>query len=128
MTWRQSNNKWSGGIAAYTATNIPSAKFVGKFLASIFWDQDSILLIVYLPKSQSINAEYYTSLLVQLKHILKEKRRGKFNKVNLFLHDKSPSHRHLQSRTNWPTWASNVLISHRNLRIWPRRTNTCHVN
>jgi hypothetical protein len=43
-----------------------------------FWDQDGILLIDYLPKVQTINAEYYLFLLVQLKDILKEKRRGKF--------------------------------------------------
>jgi len=30
----------------------------GKVLTSIFWDQDGILLIDYLPKSQTINAEY----------------------------------------------------------------------
>ena len=32
---------------------------------------------------------------------------------------------HLQPRRNWPAWASNVLITHPNLRIWPRRTTTC---
>jgi len=48
-------------------------KSAGKFLTSIFWDQDGILLIDYLPKT--INAEYYSSLLVQLKDILEEKRR-----------------------------------------------------
>jgi len=31
-------------------------------------DQDNILLIDYLPKGQIINAEYYSSLLVQLRH------------------------------------------------------------
>jgi len=35
----------------------------GKVLASIFWDQDGILLIDYLPNAQTINAEYYPSLL-----------------------------------------------------------------
>jgi len=50
-------------------------KSAGKFLASIFWDQDGILLIHYLPKGQTNNAEYYSSLLVQLKEVLKEKRR-----------------------------------------------------
>jgi len=34
-------------------------KSFGKVLASIFWDQDGILLIDYLPKGQTINAEYY---------------------------------------------------------------------
>ena len=46
-------------------------KSSGKVLALIFWDQDGILLIDYLPKGQTINAEYYSSLLVQLKDILK---------------------------------------------------------
>jgi len=54
--------------------------FPGKVLASIFWDQDVIVLIDYLPKGQTINAEYYSSLLVQLKDILKETRRGKVTK------------------------------------------------
>jgi len=34
-------------------------KSAEKVLASIFWDQDGILLIDYLPKDQTINAEYY---------------------------------------------------------------------
>jgi len=42
-------------------------KSAGRFLASIFWDQDGTPLIDYLPKGQTINAEYYTPLLVQLK-------------------------------------------------------------
>jgi len=45
-------------------------KPTGKVLDSIFWDQDGILLIDYLPKEQTINAEYYPSPLVQLKDIL----------------------------------------------------------
>ena len=73
-------------------------KSTGKFLASIFWDQDSILLIDYLPKGQTINAEYYLSLLVQLKDILKEKRRGKVIKGVLFLHDNAPAHRALATQ------------------------------
>jgi len=39
-------------------------KSAGKILASMFGDQDGILLIDYLPKSQTINPEYYSSLLV----------------------------------------------------------------
>jgi len=68
-------------------------KSAGKVLASIFRDQDGILLFHYLPKGQTINAEYYSSLLVQLKDILKEKRRGKVTKGVLFLHDYAPADR-----------------------------------
>ena len=60
-----------------------------------FWDQDGILLIEYLPEGQTIKAEYYSSLLVQSKDILKEKRRRKITKVVLFLHDNAPAHRPL---------------------------------
>jgi hypothetical protein len=55
-----------------------------KVLASIFWDQDGILLNNYFPKDQTTNPEYYSSLLVQLKGILKEKCHGKINKAVLF--------------------------------------------
>jgi hypothetical protein len=64
-------------------------KSPGKVLTSIFWDQDGILLIDHLPKGQTINTEYYSSLTVQLKDILKEKHHGK---GVLFLHDNVPAH------------------------------------
>ena len=35
---------------------------------------------------------------------------------------------HLQPRRKWPTWASNVLITHPILRIWPRRTTICSLD
>jgi hypothetical protein len=69
MTRRQSDNQWSGGIAAQPASKLTSAKIRWKVLGSIFWDQDGILLVDYLPKGQTIYAEYYSSLLVQLRDI-----------------------------------------------------------
>jgi len=73
-------------------------KYAGKVLASIFWDQDGILLIDYHPKGQTINAEYYSFLLVQLKNILKEKRREMSTKVVLSLHNNVPAHRTLATQ------------------------------
>ena len=64
--------------------NFRVQKSAGKVLALIFWNQDGILLIDYLPKGQIINAEYYSSLLVQM-NILKEKRRRKVTKGVLYL-------------------------------------------
>jgi len=77
--------------------NFQVQKSAVKVLAWVFWDQDSILLIDYLPKSQTINTEYYSSLLVQLKDILKEKRRVKFTKWVFFWHN-APAHRALASQ------------------------------
>jgi len=101
MTRRQSNNYWSGGIAIHpTPKKFRVQKSSGKVLALIFWDQDSILLIDYLPKGQTINAEYYSSLLVQLKYILKEKCCGKVTKVVLFLHGNALAHWALATQKN----------------------------
>jgi len=60
-----------------------------------FWDQDGFLLSDYFPKGQTVNTEYYSSLLVQLKDILNGKRSGKLTKEVLFLHDNAPAHRTL---------------------------------
>jgi len=92
MTRIQSEYQWSGCTAAHPAPKIPSAKIRWKSFRFDFWDQDGILFIDYLPKGQTINAEYYSSLLVQLKEVLNEKRRWKFTRGVLFLHDNAPAH------------------------------------
>jgi len=108
------------GIAAHPAPKkFREQKSAGKVLASVFWDQDGILLIDYLPKGQTINAEYYSSLLVQLKDILKEKMptAGRSPRGSCSCTTMSLLIGHLQPRRNWPNWASSVLITHPILRI-----------
>ena len=103
-------------------------KSAGKVLTSIFWDQDGIPLNDYLPKGQTINAEYYSSLLLQLKDILKEKCRGSSPRGSCSCTKMPRPTGHLQPRKNWPTWASSVLITNPILRICPRRTTTCSLD
>ena len=55
-----------------------------------FWVQKSA--------GKTINAEYYSFVLVQLKDILKEKCRGKITKGVLFLHDNAPADRALATQ------------------------------
>jgi len=81
MTWTQSNNQWSGGIAAHTAPKNSECKnALEGFSPRFFLDQDGVHPNDYLAKGQTINEEYYLSLLVQLKDILKEKHHGKISK------------------------------------------------
>jgi len=99
MNRRQSNNQWIGGITAHPAPKkFRVQKSASKVLASIFWNQNGILLSDYLSKGQTSNTEYYSSLLVQLKNILKGKSRGKFIQAVLFLHDIAPAHRALATQ------------------------------
>jgi histone-lysine N-methyltransferase SETMAR len=92
-------------------------------------DQDGIVLIDYLPKGQTINGEYYSSLLVQLRDILKEKRRGKVTREVLFLHDNAPAHRALATQKkltymgfqclDHPPYSPDVACSHVNRVAFP---------
>ena len=95
-TRQQSMKWWQSGSPR--PKKIQVQKSAGKVLTLIFWDQFGIILIDYLPKRQTINAEYYSSLLVQLKDILKEKRRGKFTKMALFLYNNVPVHQALATQ------------------------------
>jgi hypothetical protein len=81
----QSNNQLCGSIAAHPDQKSLLQKSAWIILASIFCDQDGILLIDYLPKGQATNVEYYSSLLVQLKNICKEKPPREFHQMGLVL-------------------------------------------
>jgi len=125
MTRRQSNNRWSGGIAAQPAPRNSECKNPPeKFSPWFFWDQNGILLIDYLPKGETINTEYHSSLLMQLKDILKEKLR-EFTKGVLFLHEcpGSPGTCNLEE-TDLP----GLPITHPILRICPCRTTICSLD
>jgi hypothetical protein len=64
----------------------------GKLLTYIFWNQDGIILIDYLPKDQNIKSKNYSNLLQQLNDILNEKRRGIITNFLLFFQNNSPAH------------------------------------
>jgi histone-lysine N-methyltransferase SETMAR len=61
-------------------------------MATVFWDTEGILLIDYNDTGVIITGEYYARLLEQLKEAVKEKRRGKWSKDVLLLHDNAPVH------------------------------------
>ena len=70
LKYRQLIEWWHSGSPSTSPTlkkKFQMQKSNGKVLALIVWDQDGILLIDYFPKGTSINAEYYSSLLVLLK-------------------------------------------------------------
>jgi hypothetical protein len=82
-------------------------------------DQDGILLTDYVSKSQTIIAEFYSSLLVKFQVILKEKPRGKFTKTVLFMHDSVPVHPALPSHKKLAYMGFHIFVTHPILRICP---------
>ena len=49
-------------------------QWVGKVMASVFWDAHRILFIDYLEKGKTINSDYYVALLNRLSAEIKNKR------------------------------------------------------
>jgi len=66
MEWRHSDSPLPA------PKNSECKKPLEKFSLLLFWDQDGILLIDYLPMGQTINTEYYSSLLNHFTSFLTE--------------------------------------------------------
>jgi len=129
MTRRQRSNEWSGGIAAHRAPKkFRVQKHAGKVLASIFFRSRRHSRHWLSSKGPNYHRRVLLISAGANERCLKEKCRGKVTKGVLFLHDNPPAHRALATQRNWPTWASNALITHPILRIWPRRTTTCFLD
>ena len=103
-------------------------KSPGKVLVSIFWDQDSILLIDYLLKGQTINAEYTHLCWCNWRTCWRKNAAGRSPRRSCSCTTMFRLTGHLQPRRNWPSWASSILIPHPILRIWPCRTTTCSLD
>jgi hypothetical protein len=126
MPWRQSNNQCSGGLPH--PKNFQLEESAVKFPTSTILDQDGIPLIDYLPKGQTINAQCYSSLLVQLKDISKEKLRRKFTKGVLFSHAVVQAHRELATQQKLAYLGFQCLDHPPYSPDLARRTTTCFLD
>jgi len=63
-----------------------------KVMATIFWDKKGILLVDYLTKGETINADRYCQVLKNLRDAIRKKRRGMLSKGILLLHDNARPH------------------------------------
>ena len=93
MIWRQSNNQWSGGIAAHPALKNsecknPLEKFLPQF-SGIKMASSSLIIFQRAKLSmRSITHLHWCNW----RTFWKEKCHGKIIKVVLFLHDNAPAH------------------------------------
>jgi len=100
-------------------------KSTGKVLPSIFWDQDGILLIGHWLSSKGPNYQRRVLLISAGAiegHFEEKTAAGRSPRGSCSCTTMPRLTEHLLPTGNWPTWASNVLITHPIHRIWPRRT------
>ena len=61
-------------------------------MASIFWDNQGVIMVDYLEEGRTINGAYYAEELRRLRQEIVRKRRGKLTRGVLLLQDNAPAH------------------------------------
>jgi len=129
MTRTQSNNQWSGGIAAHPAPENSECKnplenFSPRFL-------ESRQLPPHWLSSKGPNYQRGVLLISvgAIEWYFEGKTRSGNSPRGSWSYTTIPRLTvHLQPRRNWPTWVSNVLFTHPILRIRPRWTTSCSLD
>ncbi|KAJ4427740.1 hypothetical protein ANN_25393 [Periplaneta americana] len=65
---------------------------VRKVMCTVFWDRKGILLIDFLPRGESVNADLYCETLRKLRRAIQNKRRGMLTAGVVLLHDNARPH------------------------------------
>lgn len=72
------------------AKTLPSCQ---KVMISVFWDEDGLILVDYLPKGSTINSQYFCKLVNDdLRQHLKNRRRGKLSMKPILQMDNATPH------------------------------------
>ncbi|KAJ4429991.1 hypothetical protein ANN_22195 [Periplaneta americana] len=65
---------------------------VRKVMCTVFWDRKGILLIDFLPRGETVNADRYCETLRKLRRAIQNKRRGMLTAGVVLLHDNARPH------------------------------------
>jgi histone-lysine N-methyltransferase SETMAR len=63
-----------------------------KIMATVFWDRKGVLLVDFLPKGTTINAQCYCETLRQLRRAIQNQRHGMLSRGVVLLHDNVRPH------------------------------------
>jgi len=129
MTRRQSNNQWSGGIAAHLAPKTPSAKILWKTSRLDFLGiKTASSSLIIFQRAKLITRSITNFCWCNWRAFWRKNAEGSSPKRTYSCTTMPRLTGHLQPRRNWPTWASSVSIAYPILRIWPHRTTTCSLD
>jgi len=63
-----------------------------KMMATIFWDEKSVLLVDFMERGTTITADVYCEMLTKLRRAIQNRRRGKLSSGIVLLHDNARPH------------------------------------
>jgi len=129
MTWIQSNNQWSAGIAAHPVPKNSDCKNpLENFSPQFFGIKTASSSLIIFQRAQLSTRSITYLCWCNWRTFWRKNAAGSSPRGSCSCTTMLRLTGHLQPRRNWPTWASNVLITHPILRIWPRRTTTCSLD
>lgn len=76
QTWEQKTINAMTAFWSPVAKNWKHSKVKKEIIATVFWNRKEILLIDFLPRGESINADWYYETLQRLCRAIKNKRKG----------------------------------------------------
>jgi len=129
MTWRQSNNQWSDGIAAHLAPKNSECKHpLEKFSPRFFGIKTASSSLIIFQKAKLSRRSVTHLCWCNWRTFWRKKAAGRSPRGSCSCTTMPRLTGHLQLRSKWRTWASSVLITHPILRICPHRTTTCSLD
>ena len=96
-------------------------KSAGKVLASIFWNQDATSSLFIFQRAKLLTRSITHLCWCNWRTFWRKNATGNSPRGSCSFTTMPRLTRHLPPRRNWPTWASNVLVTHPIIRIWPRQ-------
>ena len=123
----KNNNQWSGGIVAHSHPKNSKCKNLLEKFPPRFFGIKTASSSLFIFQRAKLSMQSITNLCwckwrtFWRKNAVGRSARGSCSCITMPWLTGQP-------RRNWPTWASNVLITHPILRIWPRRTTTCSLD
>ena len=129
MTQRQSNNQRSGGITAHHTPKYSECKNPLKNFSPQFFGIKTASSTLIIFQRAKLSMWSITHLCwCNRKTFWRKNATGRSPRGSCSCTTMPRLTGHLQPKRNWPTWASNVLITHPILRIWPRQYTTCSLD
>ena len=122
MTRRQSKNQWSDGIVAHSAPRNSECKNpLEKFSPQFFGIKMASSSLIIFQRAKLSTRSITHLCWCKWRTFWRKNAAGRSPRGSCSCMTRPQLTRHLQPRTNW---ASNVLITHPILWIWPRLTTT----
>ena len=129
MTRRQSNNQLSGSITAHSAPNNFECKNpLEKYSPPFFGIKTASSSLIVFQRTKLSTRSITHLCWCNWRTFWRKNAAGRSPRGSCSCMTMPRLTGHLQSRRNWPTWVSSVLITHPILRIWLRRTITCSLD